>query len=247
MAHKEQQQFVKWVKKQHPRYFKGTKVIDVGSKDINGNNRGFFRRVNYQGIDLSEGPNVDWIGYAHNILPIIATGDAIDVIISTEAAEHDKFWELTFQSMYDHLRPGGLLLITAGGEGREEHGTKTKDPWCSPDTNDYYRNITNEMFGGILKPEQFSTYYVNQHKSWNDFQFFGIKSKIKEIRKGKISETHYWDADRKAIVEYNTQSMRDFVKKEFEKGKIELPENFETLNYSELIQTYLNHYRNQHK
>jgi hypothetical protein len=176
MAHKAQIQFIQHVKKQLPHKFVGHNVIDVGSMDINGNNRRFFWFCNYIGIDIVHGKNVDEVGPAHEVInyldhrldPKLPT-----TIISTECLEHDQFWMFTLNEMYNHLQPGELLIITAAGEGREEHGTHEHHAWCSPGTNDYYKNITNEMFEGCLPPSKFSTYFVRQHQ--NDFQFYGIK------------------------------------------------------------------------
>ena len=99
----------------------------------------------------------------------------LDAIISTEALEHDKHFALTLLAMYSSLKSGGLLLITAAGEGRDEHGTTEFEPLSSPGTNDYYKNVSNEMFIDVLPTNLFSTYFINQDKEYSDFQFYGIK------------------------------------------------------------------------
>lgn len=186
MSHKEQIIFCKQVKGMFPDYFKRKTVIDVGSLDINGNNKRFFSKCKYLGIDLIPGKNVDIVGPAHEVLKAIGAEyciknnkyflrSKIDVIISTEALEHDKHIKDTIIEMYQALRSGGLLLITAGGDGRAEHGTTKAHSWCSPATNDYYRNVSNEDFIKILPPNLFDTYFINQNKESKDFQFFGVK------------------------------------------------------------------------
>ena len=191
MSHREQKEFCKWVKKLHPQYFKNVDVVDVGSLDINGNNRGLFGRSRYVGVDIVNGYNVDVVGYAHEVLhqiefkertPVwnhelsrIEEVSYCDVTISTEALEHDKFWHLTLRSMYDKLRPLGLMIITCGGVGRSEHGTYTERPEDSPGTNDHYSNISNRMFESVLPPRLFKTYYLTQDERNCDLQFFGIK------------------------------------------------------------------------
>jgi hypothetical protein len=128
---------------------------------------------------VTEGKGVDIIGYAHNAfvvdVPHYVDPDlgGIKTIISTEALEHDRHWQLTLHTMWKYLEAGGLLVITAGGIGRPEHGTKGKDEWCSPDTTDYYQNISNKMFASVLPPELFTTYFIRQINT--DFQFYGIK------------------------------------------------------------------------
>lgn len=186
MSHKEQIHFCKRVKKMFPEYFKRKTVVDVGSLDINGNNKRFFSNCQYLGIDLIPGKNVDIIGPAHEVLKSIGAEysakyrkyfliSKVDTIISTEALEHDRHIEATLLEMYKSLRKGGLLVITAGGNGRPEHGTTENHGWCSPATNDYYKNVSNEMFVKVLPPELFDTYYISQDRGNNDFNFYGIK------------------------------------------------------------------------
>jgi hypothetical protein len=95
------------------------------------------------------------------------------VVISTEMLEHDKYWAESLLSMYDHLRPEGLLIITAGGDLRHEHGTHNHTPQDSPGTLDYYKNISNEMFKSVLPESLFKEYFIRQYHA--DFQFYGIK------------------------------------------------------------------------
>src|SRR6476660_1806219 len=127
MAHKEQRDFCKRVKKLHPEYFKSVSAIDVGSYDICGNNRFLFdsllNRNKYVGIDLFDGKNVDIVGRAHEILATHNFEGEIDVIVSTEALEHDATWKETLMAIYSKVKNGGMILLTAAGEGREEHGT----------------------------------------------------------------------------------------------------------------------------
>jgi len=188
MAHKEQTQFCEAVKKLFPDFFYKKTVIDVGSLDINGSNESLFRKCWYEGIDIVAGKNVDHVGKAHEVIPKIGTTAKFslikrqyllhlttDVMISTECLEHDADWKMTLAAMYDYLKPGGLMLITCASEGRAEHGTTACDPKCSPGTNDYYKNVTFDMFSSVIKPELFKTYYLNYDTGWNDLQFYGIK------------------------------------------------------------------------
>lgn len=188
MAHKEQIAFCKKVRKMFPYYFLRSSIIDVGSLDINGNNRYLFRwPKSYIGLDIVEGKNVDMVGRAHVNLAMMEgmknppANQAfkrqfpVDVVISTEMLEHDEYWEESLKAMYSILRPNGLLLITAAGEMRPVHGTAAHHPDLSPGTNNYYRNISNEMFQDVLRPSMFKTYFVNQDWAQCDFQFYGIK------------------------------------------------------------------------
>lgn len=171
MAHENQQKFCLRVKEMFPTFFEGKIIVDVGSMDIVGCNKDLFVDCDYLGIDLGEGKNVDLICPVEDFYP----NHQFDVAISTEMLEHAVNWEKALLSMYRLLKSGGLLVLTAGGEGRGEHGTIGHAEWASPFTNGYYRNISNEMFSGVLKPEMFDTYYLKQDREFCDIQFFGVK------------------------------------------------------------------------
>jgi cyclopropane fatty-acyl-phospholipid synthase-like methyltransferase len=153
-------------------------VIDAGSLDINGNNKYLFCKCNYAGVDIVAGKNVDFVGYAHSVIPNIAKEwdrkkGVVDVIISTEMLEHDQNWADSLTAMYESLNEGGLLLITCAGNGRKEHGTLNNTPSDSPGTTSYYKNISNEMFASVLRADMFDEYYLRQYNT--DLQFYGIK------------------------------------------------------------------------
>lgn len=194
MSHPAQVKFIKEMRRKFSPIFWGANVIDCGSANINGCNRPLFRRCwdnwegmnSYTGIDIAYGKNVDIVGRCHEVLPLIASNPREylvkkgkkrvwppDIVISTEMLEHDRRWQDSLAAMYDILRPGGLLLITAGGDGRKEHGTYLHHPSASPATLDWYCNISNEMFESVLPPELFRERVIRQVKG--DFQFGGVK------------------------------------------------------------------------
>lgn len=164
--------FLKEVRKEFPYKFRFKKVLEVGSKNINGSPRQFFWFCDYTGIDLSKGKGVDVVGKISYV--DFGIGE-YDVVISTEVAEHDNEWQSTFIMMYHHLKPGGLLIITCAGPDRAEHGTKRTTPEASPDTTDYYRNISTEDFKSVLSHAMFIQYTLMYARGKNDLQFYGIK------------------------------------------------------------------------
>lgn len=179
--HHEAFEFVKSVRDMSPSRFSGKPpnfgVLEVGSRYINGTVRTLFDGMSYLGIDLSPGPCVDVVAHATDIDAIKGafTWDKryFSVVISCEALEHDKRYAESIRAMYDLLAPGGLLIITAGGTGRPEHGTTRTSPSDSPDTTDYYGNITPELFRAALQGRTFSQSEIRD--VGGDFQFWGIK------------------------------------------------------------------------
>lgn len=171
--HREANQFIVSVKNQSPEFFTGKKVLEVGSLDINGSVRQFFTDCVYHGIDLGEGPGVDAVMHVLQVNPPVPT---YDVIISTEALEHDKQWALSLEHMHDLLKPGGLLLITCAAPNRWEHGTtRTDGGYGSPFTTDYYRNISVEDFASVLPPDLFAKSYLGYRGDMEDLYFVGVK------------------------------------------------------------------------
>jgi SAM-dependent methyltransferase len=182
MAHQEQINFCKSVKEFMPDFFKGVSVLDIGSLDINGNNRYLFENYDYTGIDIGEGKNVDIVCKGHEFKP--AEKHKFDVVISTECFEHDKHWRETVRNVIDNLlKSGGLFLFTCATTGRPEHGTKRTSPSDSPftskaeDWEDYYMNLTEgNFFGNFNFEKDFLIYQFKTRLEYpQDLYFWGIK------------------------------------------------------------------------
>lgn len=179
MAHPAQAKFCLSVKKRFPEFFKDSLVLDIGSLDINGNNRYLFENCSYTGVDIGPGKNVDVVSKGHEYMP----STVFDVVMSTECFEHDKYWELTLHNMYRLLRPGGLLMFTCATTGRPEHGTtRSKSEWASPYSHvqfdEYYKNVTEEdvltAMGDVGSLFRYWDFEVDKEAC--DLYFWGIKS-----------------------------------------------------------------------
>ncbi len=184
MAHKEQHDFCVRVKDHLPNFFRNKKVLDIGSLDINGNNRSLFENCNYIGLDVGEGRNVDVVSVGHKY---DAPNEFFDVIISTEVFEHDMFYEETIKNIIRMLKPGGLFIFTCAAPGRPEHGTRRLGENCAPlliqiseEWADYYKNLTEQ---DIRKINSFNEVFPDGHFELNnihleipaDLYFYGIK------------------------------------------------------------------------
>lgn len=185
MSHPEQKEFCESVKKQFPDYFENCFVLDIGSLDINGNNKELFTNCLYLGVDILPGNNVDVISKGHELsLP----SEVADFIVSTECFEHDKYYQETFKNILRLLKPGGLLMFTCATTGRPEHGTPRTTPQDSPLTSqfqdwcDYYKNLTAEDFLVIESLDDiFEKYaFLVNHRS-HDLYFWGIKKGHLEV------------------------------------------------------------------
>ena len=122
--HNEVREYINKVKAMFPKHFENWFVLDVGSLDINGNNREFFNGSNYTWIDIVRWPNVE---YVCSIVDW-KTPIKYNVVISTEMLEHNKDWKESLFKMYKLLRKFWLLIVTCAGINRREHWTTKNSP-----------------------------------------------------------------------------------------------------------------------
>jgi hypothetical protein len=153
--------------------------LEVGSHNINGSPRPYFWFCNYTGVDITRGKGVDIIGVLSHVKYMLK--NEYQTVISTEMLEHDSGWKESLQIMYDLLEDKGLLIITCAAPHREEHGTLRAHRHCSPDTQNYYRNISTEDFESVLPPELFSVYRLQYANGKEDLQFYGLKKTKKRF------------------------------------------------------------------
>jgi SAM-dependent methyltransferase len=178
--HQQARDFSLFVKNILLDYFINKRVLDVGSGDINGNNRFLFENCEYNGNDVIEAPNVTLVSKTKD-LPF--EDNTFDTIISTECFEHDPEYKESILKIYNMLKPGGLFCFTCASTDRSEHGTRRTTPYDSygtignlEDMTDYYKNLTEIDLNEVLALNNlfsvWDTYYNYEGK---DLYFIGIK------------------------------------------------------------------------
>jgi SAM-dependent methyltransferase len=179
VAHREQIEFCLSVKAEFPEFFDNVFVLDIGSLDVNGNNQHLFDSALYLGLDVALGRNVDIAAPAHELNLPDAT---FDVVISTEALEHDQYYRQTLINACRLLKPGGLLLLTCATEGRAEHGTRRTTPRDAPllpghgNWHDYYRNLSEaDIRQAVAVDTVFAAYHFAVNDESHDLYFWGRK------------------------------------------------------------------------
>jgi len=94
------------------------KVLDVGSMDVNGSYRNLFNeRIQYLGLDLEQGRNVDLVLKSPYDFPVASS--SMDLIISGQAFEHIEFFWLTWLEMTRVVKDGGYIFLIAPSRGAE--------------------------------------------------------------------------------------------------------------------------------
>jgi SAM-dependent methyltransferase len=178
--HIQAENFTKFVKTILPYYFIDKRVLDVGSGDINGNNRYLFENCVYDGNDVIDAKNVTIVSKTKDIG---FEDNTFDTIISTECFQHDCEYNESFKKIYKMLKPNGLFLFTCASTGRPEHGTMRSTPFdsygtlgCLIDMCDYYKNISEEDLNNVLELNELFCVWDTYYNSFTcDLYFLGIK------------------------------------------------------------------------
>lgn len=180
MSHYAQQVFIESVKAAVPQWFESVKAIEVGSLDINGTVRRFFKNSRIIGVDLGPGPGVDLVMRGEELTDFFKP-NAFHVAISTECFEHNPEWERSFINMTNLA--SNLVVFTCAAPGRPEHGTLRTDSGSSPYTaieSDYYKNLSAEDFlenSNIKKiiSYSFDSYMFIENTTDSDLYFVGFR------------------------------------------------------------------------
>jgi SAM-dependent methyltransferase len=178
MAHFQQLRFVEVAAAHMARDWTGMTVLEIGSQNVNGSVRPFFRGADYTGVDLSEGEGVDLVASGHEVaLP----GRTFDLTISCECFEHNPHWAATFRNMHRMTKDGGIVLVTCASRGRREHGTTRTSPQESPGTTalgwNYYRNLNRSDFQSHFELDQmFQTHVLFRNEVSQDLYFVGKRA-----------------------------------------------------------------------
>lgn len=178
--HPEARDFTVYVKQWLADFFRNKHVLDVGSGDINGNNRFLFDNCTYEGNDVFQARNVTIVSPTSK-LPF--GPESFDTIISTECFEHDPEYAQSFQKIVSMLKPGGLFAFTCASTGRGEHGTRRTTPENSFGAiggvdvwMDHYKNLTFEdLKEAIPVFDVFSQFAIYYNSSMCDLYFWGVK------------------------------------------------------------------------
>ena len=91
----------------------GKRLIEVGSYDVNGSLRHLVQLLNpaeYVGLDIEAGPGVDVICEAEKMVEKFGP-NSFDVVISSNALEHMRYWREAVSNIKNICKPQGLIFI----------------------------------------------------------------------------------------------------------------------------------------
>jgi hypothetical protein len=213
VAHQQQLEFVQMLSSVLPQFFCGATVLEIGSLDITGSVRQFYRSCNYTGIDVAPGRGVDVVCLGQDFG---ASDGSFDQVISCEAMEHNPSWRETFVNMIRLTKEGGIVVMTCATHGRPEHGTTRTDPDASPLTVekgwDYYKNLGPSDFASTFDLQKsFSSCRFWCNWSPKDLYFIGIRTtsdrQAVERFEAAISTLDKWVENQNHGVAYQLMNM----------------------------------------
>lgn len=112
-------------------------VVECGSRNVNGTVRGLFPLATYCGVDVEPGPGVDLVMDFRDLEP----SWPVDVVVCCEVLEHDRDPASLLAKAHEVLRPGGRLIMTCAGVGREPHSAADGGPLRA---GEHYANVSRD-------------------------------------------------------------------------------------------------------
>jgi SAM-dependent methyltransferase len=146
-------------------------VAEIGSRDINGSVRPHFPNATWIGLDLIEGPAVDVVCDALDYEP----PQKVDLVICCEVLEHCMTWDSLIFHAAGWLKPGGKILITCAGPGRDPHSAIDGGP-LHPD--EHYGNISQTELIEELRFAGLTDIEVSGNEYWKDTYAVAWKSPV---------------------------------------------------------------------
>jgi len=160
---------VRRMREKYPGHFKKSRVLELGSRNINGTVRDFFSEsADYVGIDCHGGKGVDVVGIAHEYDQ--RDDGYFDVVVTTEMLEHDPYWEQTLEFAARMLRSGGLFILTCAGPSRGAH-----HPEDSPIPGYYGNRTVEELESHLPSCCGWEPLHVNYVRNNLDLHAYGVK------------------------------------------------------------------------
>ena len=143
----------------------GIRVLEFGSRNINGTTRDIFLDADYYGVDIEDGEGVDEVAdaahWTRESMP------AFDIVICAEVFEHTRDWPKIVESAFEALATGGVFVCTAAAPDREPHSAVNGD-LLADDHTEYYCNVRPDDLKEKLEAAGFTVEGVAHNKTHGD-------------------------------------------------------------------------------
>lgn len=134
------------------RNWSGRKVVEFGSRNVNGSVRPLFTGAEYVGVDAAPGPDVDVVADASTW-----TGKGFDCVVCCEVLEHTPKGAEIVAAARKTLKKGGVFIATCATTGRAPHSAVDG---AAVRPGEYYRNVTRPTFEKWLTDAKFSSWDI---------------------------------------------------------------------------------------
>lgn len=161
--HLEAFRYVQRIVKEHGPF---GRVVEIGSRHINGSIRPLFNGSEYVGVDIAPGPGVDVVCDGAEFEP----GELVDCVVCAETLEHAENASQIVANAYQCLRPGGLLILTAAAPPRAPHSAVDGGPLRE---GEFYHNVT--LLDLTTWLDWFSDVDVSFNEQHGDIYALGVK------------------------------------------------------------------------
>lgn len=137
------------------------RVVEFGSRNVNGSVKPLLATYAYHGIDLAPGRDVDEVADA----AAWRGRDLADAIVCCEVLEHAPDVEGIVTNAARNLGQNGLFIITCATSGRTPHSAVDGGP-VRPD--EHYRNVDPGLLHAFLTEQGFEVEDMQVHPRRGD-------------------------------------------------------------------------------
>lgn len=141
------------------------RILEIGSRNINGTVRDHFPAADYVGVDLMPGPGVDVVGDASKQ----TFKKLFDLVLCCEVFEHTDRWPVLLSAAYMALRPGGRIIVTCAARGRRAH-SGIDGGELRPD--EHYSNLRAGDLAKEIEESGFLLDTIEENHHWHDLYAF---------------------------------------------------------------------------
>lgn len=202
------------------------RAIEVGPSHLYGGNRptaelhGGFDE--YIGIDIREGPNVDVVCDAQDVVERFGR-ESFDVVIADEVIEHVRDWRKVVSNLKNVCKPMGILIITTRSRGYGYHAAPY-DFWRyeAEDIKDIFSDCEIVLlekdleepgvFVKVRKPVEFA------EKDLSDYRLFSIvgNRRVKDLDDRELHKAGHVFRMMKAMLRGFGRQLFSYSKMDFE-------------------------------
>lgn len=144
------------------------RVVELGSRNVNGSLRMLFAEAYYLGVDLRPGPGVMVVADAATYRPPAL----VDTVVCCEVLEHTASAPKIVENAYGMLVPAGVFIATMATEPRAPHSAEDGGPLAD---GEYYHNVGAMELYDWMFSSGFRRIAIEENRAHGDLYAVGFK------------------------------------------------------------------------